>query len=212
MAPLSGTTKLDRSDRLRAIYRTLDRPCLYGLAQVLFAPGQPRRLTRIFSATAKNLPSARRILDVGCGSSSWLWRLGLRPVGLDITPSYTARFALHGDPVVIASSTAIPFADAIFDQAWCFGLLHHLSDEEARQTLAEMRRVTAAGGALVVMDAVLPRSPRRRPLAYLIRKLDRGAYVRSEANHRALLGERWTVRRELMAYTGLEVTVAVARA
>lgn len=190
------------------LYRVLDHPKVYELAQVLLAPGQHHRLTDAFRTMAARLPAARDILDVGCGPSSWLWRLGLHPVGLDITHSYSARFAAAGEPAVTASATAIPFAAETFDQTWCFGLLHHLSDEDAKRTIAEMRRVTRDGGAMVIMDAVLPESAWRRPLAYLLRKLDRGGRVRTEAHHRALLGEHWQVTRELMAYNGLEVTIA----
>lgn len=196
--------------KAETVYRVLDRPSVYALAQVVFAPGQRGKLTRIFETTAARLPPARRILDVGCGPSSWLWRLGLHPVGVDIAPSYIRRFATVGRGVV-ASSMGLPFPKATFDQTWCFGLLHHLSDDDARGTLSEMRRATAAGGTLIVMDAVLPRSLFKRPLAHLIRKLDRGAYVRNEDRHRELLGAGWNVTRELMSYTGLEVTVAMTQ-
>ena len=194
-----------------ALYRVLDRPWVYALAQIVLAPGQQRLLKRLFRETAQSLPDRGRTLDVGCGPASWLRRLGRLPIGVDINCSYVAHYTRTGGRAVTASSTAIPFANGAFDQSWSFGLLHHLSDDDARRTLDEMRRVTAPGGTLVVMDAVLPRSPWRRPLAYVLRKLDRGGCVRAEAHHRALLGEGWSVRRALMAYNGLEVTIAVCR-
>jgi ubiquinone/menaquinone biosynthesis C-methylase UbiE len=194
------------------IYRLLDVPWVYRLAQVVLAPGQHRLLTRIFRETAHEFPAARRILDVGCGPSSWLWRVGTRPIGLDFSVSYVHHYVRSGGAAIAATASAIPFADSIFDQSWCFGLLHHLSDDDARRTLEEMRRVTRSGGPMVVMDAVLPRSPWRRPVAYALRKLDRGGCVRSEAHHRTLLGEGWTIERALMAYNGLEVTIAIRTA
>lgn len=193
------------------IYRVLDVPWVYRLAQIVLAPGQHRLLTRIFRETAREFPAARRILDVGCGPSSWLWRIGTRPIGLDFSVSYVHHYVRRGGAAVAATASAIPFADSSFDQIWSFGLLHHLSDEDVRLTLDEMRRVTRSGGPMVVMDAVLPRSA-GRPVAYALRKLDRGGRVRSEAHHRILLGEGWTIDRALMAYNGLEVTVAIRRA
>jgi SAM-dependent methyltransferase len=204
--PLSGRPRGFLAD---ALYRILDSPYVYNVAQNVLAPGVHHRFTRAFRETAARLPAARRILDVGCGPSSWLWRVGLQPVGLDITWSYAARFGATGSRVVTASSAAIPFATGSFDQAWCIGLLHHLSDDDARRTLAEMRRVTDGGGSVVIADAVLPRSAWRRPVAYVLRKLDRGGRVRTEAQHRALLGDGWSVTRILMAYNGLEATIAV---
>ena len=107
----SGRTRGPAAD---AIYGLLDRSWLYNLVQLVAAPGQHSRLTALFRKVAKQLPTANRVLDVGCGPSSWLWRIGVRPLGLDITPQYAAHFAATGDPAVAASSTEIPFADRSF--------------------------------------------------------------------------------------------------
>ena len=192
-----------------AIYRVLDLSWVYNLVQVVVAPGQHSRLTALFRRVSNQLPAADRVLDVGCGPSSWLWRIGIRPFGLDITPQYATHFAATGDPAVAASSAEIPFADRSFDQVWSIGLLHHLSDENARRTLAEMERVSSIGGSIVVLDAVLPVAAWRRPVAHVLRKLDRGGHVRAEAHHRAILGDGWTHERGLMAYNGLEYMLAI---
>ena len=203
---LSGRS---RGSAVDAIYRLLDHAWVYDLIQVLMAPGQRSRLTREFRMVAGRLPKPTRILDVGCGPSSWLWRIGLQPIGLDITPEYAARFAEAGQQAVTASCTEIPFADGTFDQVWSVGLLHHLSDGNARRALDEMRRVAAVGGSIVILDAVLPVSAWRRPIAFAIRKLDRGGHVRAEVQHRTVLGDGWTHRRGLMAYNGLEFMISV---
>jgi hypothetical protein len=49
----------------------------------------------------------------------------------------------------------------------------------------------------------------QRPLAYAIRKRDRGRFVRSQAAFEALLPEfpRWSLKRGLYAYNGLEIII-----
>jgi len=167
------------------------------------------KITAALRAAASALPPPHRVLDVGCGPASWLWNIGLRPVGLDITESYVAQFREQGDASVVGSCVTLPFATGSFDQAWSVGLLHHLTDQMARDTIAEMLRVVGPSGAVLIVDAVLPRSALTRPLAYVLRKLDRGGNVRTEAEHRALFGAGWQTTRHLMAYNGLEFTFSV---
>jgi ubiquinone/menaquinone biosynthesis C-methylase UbiE len=64
-------------------------------------------------------------------------------------------------------STALGFADASFDQAVIFFLLHEQPAAARRQTLHEALRVVKPGGRLVLVDYHLPR--RLHPLRYLFR-------------------------------------------
>jgi hypothetical protein len=76
-----------------------------------------------------------------------------------------------------------------------------------------MIRVTKPGGQTVMFDAVLPDAAWRRPLAWLVRRLDLGARMRPQAGLEALLGvaETWRCRRVSYARSGLEALVAVRR-
>lgn len=64
-------------------------------------------------------------------------------------------------------STALGFADASYDQAILFFLLHEQPAPARRQTLREAVRVVKPGGKLVLVDYHLPR--RLHPLRYLFR-------------------------------------------
>ncbi len=64
-------------------------------------------------------------------------------------------------------STALGFADASYDQAVVFFLLHEQPAAARRQTLREAVRVVRPGGKLVLVDYHLPR--RLHPLRYLFR-------------------------------------------
>lgn len=54
------------------IFRVLDLPRIYRLSQVVLAPGAQRAITRKLGEYTTLFPAAHRILDVGCGPSSWL--------------------------------------------------------------------------------------------------------------------------------------------
>jgi SAM-dependent methyltransferase len=189
------------------LYNLLDRPAIYRLSQLLVAPGAEKSITRKIDQLLSQLPSAQHVLDVGCGPSSWLWRARLHPVGLDISADYTAAFGQLGELVVNGSATALPFADECFEGIWSIGLLHHLPDVAVRETLSEMLRVCRTHGYVVVLDAVLPEPVWSRPIAYTLRRLDRGGFVRHQGDLLSLLPSRqsWRTERFSYTYTGLEL-------
>src|SRR5512140_1242455 len=90
------------------------------------------------------LPAATRVLDAGCGEGvivdEYAQRLRIR--GVD------AHF--RSPHVLTGSLMALPFGDASFDRALCLDVLEHLSFEDQPRALAELRRVLAPGGELLV--------------------------------------------------------------
>jgi SAM-dependent methyltransferase len=187
--------------------RPVDSPWLYRLSQVILAPGAESSLTRTIRDLCRQLTPTGTILDVGCGPSSWLFRVGLDPVGLDLSFAYSAAYAGPGHRAVVGSADVLPFASHSFEGVWSIGLLHHLPDATATRALREMIRVCGPGGHVVVFDSVMPRSAWRRPLAYLIRRLDRGRFVRRESDLTSLLLSVAPFRIKRMTYShlGLEL-------
>ncbi|MCI0486437.1 MAG: class I SAM-dependent methyltransferase [Blastocatellia bacterium] len=185
------------------LYSLLEWPWVYRLSQVVLAPGADKAITRELKDLLTQIPPAQSILDIGCGPSSWLWRLGLHPVGMDLLSAYTAAFSQSGEVAVTGSATDLPFPDNSFDGVWSIGLLHHLPDSAARQAVSEMMRVARPGGYVVIFDAVMPEPAWRRPLAWAIRKLDRGRYMRRQQALESILSNRddWVFER--VGYTPL---------
>jgi SAM-dependent methyltransferase len=195
------------------VYGILDQPWVYGLAQRILAPGAEAALTRRLQDLVSRLPRGEPILDLGCGPRSWLANVGLEPQGLDINPTYVAAYRAAGGEAVVASAAEIPFADGTFAGVWSVGVLHHLPDAVAAKVVREAMRVSRTDGYVAILDAVLPTTAWRRPLASAIRSLDRGEHMRSEADLRALFAgdPRWQFSRFTYAATGLEMLACVRK-
>jgi SAM-dependent methyltransferase len=152
------------------------------------------------------LSPAHRILDLGCGPASWLWQMGLHPVGVDLSPEYAEAFSRCGGRAIVASADALPFAARTFDGVWSIGLLHHLPDGVARRAVREMVRVRRPSGYVVVFDAVVPQFPWQRPVAWMLRRLDRGGHMRHQDTLQSMLNDfaAWTFERISYSLSGLE--------
>jgi SAM-dependent methyltransferase len=90
------------------------------------------------------LPAGTSVLDAGCGE------------GVLVT-EYAGRLAIEGvDPnyssphVRIGSVTALPNPDGAFQRALCLDVLEHLTFADQPRALAELHRILAPGGELLV--------------------------------------------------------------
>ena len=122
--------------------------------------------------------SALRICDVGCGAGTDLemWAsLGvaesqLAGTELIVERAEAARRRLPSADIRVVDGFALPFASGVFDM--CTGSLvlsTVASEAQRRQLLAEMRRVTAPDGLVVVYDFAL-RKPWNRHVVAITRE------------------------------------------
>jgi len=89
------------------------------------------------------------ILELGCGGGQWsaaLQRIGVRPVGLDVSYQQLrhARRASDTLPLLIADAERLPFTDARFDVVFCDHGAMSFCDPD--RTLPEVARVLRPGG------------------------------------------------------------------
>jgi SAM-dependent methyltransferase/uncharacterized protein YbaR (Trm112 family) len=101
----------------------------------------------------------RQFLEVGCNWGRWCIaaaRLGYRPVGIDPSlksiraANRVARQLGIEATYVVADGRYLPFRDQSFDQIFSYSVLQHLSKENARSALTEIRRTLRVGGNALV--------------------------------------------------------------
>jgi len=95
-----------------------------------------------------------RILDVGCGAGrdlAWLSAQGANVVGGDLSAGMLAQARQHAEGRLLRfNMRSLPFPSESFGGVWSSASLLHLPKEDAPRALAEMHRVLAPGGPLML--------------------------------------------------------------
>lgn len=109
----------------------------------------------LLGSFAESVERTARVLDVGCGTgrvAAHLSALGLRPIGVDLSPGMLAQGrALHPDvPVVVGALSRLPFATASVSGALAWYSLIHTAPADLSAAVAEVARVLAVGAPFLV--------------------------------------------------------------
>ncbi len=204
---------MKQNPSLMFLYGILESPFVYSTVQKILSVGGQINLRGRLETIAKQLPDTESLLDVGCGPVSFLEDIGLKPLGIDISENYVKAYKENGGEAVVGSADSLPFESDNFNSVWCLGVLHHLPDDVALNAVKEMCRVCSPGGLVVIIDNVWPEPSWSRPLAWLIRRMDRGEFVRNQdvltknIIEKAIKG--WDIERLVYTTTGLEAIIAV---
>ena len=140
-----------------------------------------------------DLQPGQVVLDVGCGPAYYFERLprGVRYYGFDTSERYIAyarrkwghraefRTEIFGEEHL----DELPPVDSVM----LLGLLHHLSDEQARGLLRLAGRALAPDGRVISVDTCF--EPRQGRISRWMSENDRGEHVRSPEAFVALAGE-----------------------
>jgi ubiquinone/menaquinone biosynthesis C-methylase UbiE len=179
---------MTEQDRTRARFaRSAARLAALGDARLLAVRERMRGLLP--------LTGDERAIDVGAGTGPLAFALAplvREVVALDLVPEMLAEGRRHARefPNVLfveGDALALPYAAGVFDLALSGRTLHHV--ERPGGVVAELARVTRAGGLVLVVDQIAPADPQEAELLERIERLRDASHARSlpDAELRALL-------------------------
>src|SRR5262249_46044409 len=141
---------------------------VFDLRSILGVPAAYRLFARLIAGNYRDLylreyvqpVSGQRVFDIGCGPGDILADLpDVYYVGIDISSKYIEaarrRFGSRGIFRCEPLAEAVVREPASYDIVLANGVLHHLTDDEARQLLELARGALKPTGRLVTHDPCL---------------------------------------------------------
>lgn len=146
----------------------------------------------------------RRFLDLGCGTGEFAPCFPPdHYVGVDLSVTYL-RFAnrTYQGHFAASDGSRLAFPNQHFDAALVLGVLHHLPDDVAAAFVQELHRVLRSGATALVMEDIPP--PANENMAgHAMHWLDRGGFIRDEADYRAFFDVGFEVVRTYTMRSGI---------
>jgi ubiquinone/menaquinone biosynthesis C-methylase UbiE len=138
--------------------------------------------------------SGLRVLDVACGTGALATlTVPCSYYGVDVSLARLQRARRNAAScLTVADASALPFPSRSFDRLLVCGLFHHVDDALALRIQAELARVTAADGYVVVLEAIWPRRFWNVTGA-VVRLLDEGRFVRRASRYLQLWSRHFEV-------------------
>lgn len=121
----------------------------------------------------------QKVVDVACGTGQQLRMvqgLANELIGIDISPAMldVARKKESADIVYLESdSRSLPLESSSVDCALISMVLHEMSPELRASTVAEMKRILATGGRLIIADYCQLSGPLPKAMSWLVRFVEK---------------------------------------
>ena len=168
--------------------RLLSMPCFYNLVQLVIAAPMIKKMKDRLDESGVTTNPNIRILDVGCGPGEYSQWYSGEYTGIDIADQYVMRASGKYPSSYFIKCDASNFElHEKFDVGVSIGLYHHLSDNEALKSIEVVLRHLRPKSKFYVFDAILPLTFLKNPIGYILRKLDRGKFVRTYGAYKKLL-------------------------
>jgi SAM-dependent methyltransferase len=168
--------------------RVLEYPRIYNAFQKLVGAEKPRR-----ELTERYLDPLEggRVLEVGCGTGincKWIPE-SIHYVGCDLSPQYidhaNAKYGHRGEFHCGSVGDLSLHGFEPFDAILAVAVLHHLTDDQVQNLIADVEALLVPGGIFVTIDPCFT-EPQPRLERFIVSK-DRGEYVRFPDQYASLL-------------------------
>lgn len=162
----------------------------------------------------KEMPNINkvRVLDFGCGTgvlASMFNKSRYIGFDLDVDVVSFAEKKRPGYSFKVGNATSFKI-DNRFDLILVVGVLHHLNDLEVKKTALIINRLLLAAGKVLIIEATHPIKS-FNVIGTILRKLDRGSYVRNVDKYSELLSGSLDVTKKYQQKAGiLDYAVLVA--
>ena len=103
-----------------------------------------------YNIAYKFLGSCSNLLDVGCGSGTFLEYKDINGEGIDLNKDNVDYCLNKGIKASLGDARNIPYAEGTFDGVHFSHVLQLLSPEDAHKAIFELIRVTKSGGYIVI--------------------------------------------------------------
>lgn len=146
---------------------------------------------------ALHLPEGSKVLDFGCGTALFapVFRdANVAYCGYDIDGGLIAYASYLYDHGRFTDSKNELKKERPFDLILANCCFHHIDDTTLAEELGQMKTLMKSGGILIMIDILLPRNDTFLP-RILFRKLERGAYIRSQEDYRSIIERQCLIRK-----------------
>jgi SAM-dependent methyltransferase len=144
------------------------------------------------------------VLDMGCGTGTLAGLFTKNTyLGIDIDEDAVRQAGKKFPGYKFKAGDAANFkTDRKFDTVLVVGVLHHLTDENVKKVAQRINSLLNKNGKVLIIEATHPLET-HNVLGLLLRKIDRGSYVRSIGEYAKLLMDRLSLEKKYEQKGGL---------
>lgn len=166
--------------------RYLDNARVFNLVRHILGGGQVEYVAGILSKVPH-----QRVVDLACGTGDISRAVTKEYVGVDLCVPFIAyaqrKYGGEHKTFLVMDVTALAIPRKSFDVALIVNAIHHFSDEQVLRILAQAAELST--GHVLLIDMV----PKRNVISRICYALDRGDYLRSMEDQRALIEKTGTL-------------------
>ena len=151
-----------------------------------------------------SMKPGHRVLDVACGPGAFSVLFDPEGyLGVDINHRYINYAKRHyRGSFQVMDVRNLEFEESSFDEALVFGLLHHLSDEDAEGVISGLSRVLKPGGRVLVIEDI-PTESKLNLIGRLLHWVENGHFIRHAEGYRRLLVPHLQLKDEQIFRSGI---------